>query len=78
MERHTAIHKGNQPVPSRKADIGYADYDKDALRQQQLRREEAEREPWSGSRREQIDFPGDDNRPYKEPISQTDITAKYH
>jgi hypothetical protein len=78
MERQPAIHNVSKPVPKtgKTAGQGHYDYDTDESRQQ-MRREEAEREPWSGSRREKIELPGED-RPYKEPISQTDITAKYH
>ena len=88
MERQPASYKGNQPVPKmgkktgqpipdNAAGTGYSDYDKDEARKQRFR-EESEKEPWSGSPRDKVDFPSENGPSYIEPISQTDITAKYH
>jgi len=66
MERQPAVHKNTRSVPN-----------KDQARQE-FRREEAEREPWSGSRPDKVELPGDQGQVYKEQVSQTDKTAKYH
>jgi len=88
MERQPAVHKDTRSVPNKGSNSGrqnpnnptgpgYSDYDKDRARQE-FRREESEREPWSGSRPEKAELPGDNGQPYPEQVSQTDKTAKYH
>jgi len=74
MERQPAVHKNTRSVPNKGSNY---DKVKDTARQE-FRREEAEREPWSGSRPEKVELPGDQGQVYKEPVSQTDKTAKYH
>jgi len=89
MERQPVEHKGNQPVPKtgkqsgqpspiNEAGSGYSDFNKDESRKQEARREESEREPWSGNRPDKVELPGNKGPQYKEPVSQTDKTAKYH
>ena len=77
MERQPVERKGNQPVEKsgNKADTpksthdvgsGYSDnISKDEPRKQQFQREESEREPWSGARREKIELPGDKTAKYQ-------------